>query len=93
MLFRKKPVVIEAYQFQNKVGKDDRPKWMLEAVRMGVVQFRPNGDAPPYLEIQTLEGVMRANFGDWIIKGVLGEIYPCKPEIFEQTYEPVESTP
>ena len=42
------------------------------------------------LEVETLEGVMVANKGDWIIKGVQGEIYPCKPDIFEQTYEPAE---
>lgn len=41
--------------------------------------------------IDTLEGVMRADCGDWIIKGVNGEFYPCKPDIFEKTYEPVES--
>lgn len=43
-----------------------------------------------YLIIATLEGEMLANIGDWIIKGVKGEIYPCKPDIFEATYEPVE---
>jgi hypothetical protein len=42
------------------------------------------------IHINTLEGVMRANIGDWIIKGVKNEFYPCKPEIFEQTYEIVE---
>jgi hypothetical protein len=40
--------------------------------------------------IETLEGVMKANVGDWIIKGVKGELYPCKPDVFEMTYEPVE---
>lgn len=43
------------------------------------------------LLIHTLEGVMRADKGDWIIKGVNGELYPCKPDIFEKTYEPVLS--
>ena len=42
-----------------------------------------------YIKIKTLEGVMQADDGDWIIKGVAGEFYPCKPDIFEQTYEPV----
>ena len=41
------------------------------------------------LDIETLEGTMRANAGDWIIRGVKGELYPCKPDIFEATYEPV----
>ena len=58
--FRKKPVIIEAYQTtETKL-------------------------------IKTLEGVMRANPGDWIITGVHGEQYPCKPDIFEEIYEPVE---
>ena len=43
-----------------------------------------------YLSIKTLEGTMRADQGDWIIRGVKGEIYPCKPEIFVATYDPVE---
>ena len=42
-----------------------------------------------YIEIETLEGIMKANFGDYIIKGVKGEFYPCKPNIFESTYEEV----
>ena len=41
------------------------------------------------MNIQTLEGIMHANIGDWIITGVKGEQYPCKPDVFEQTYEPV----
>ena len=45
---------------------------------------------PPTIFIQTLEGKMRADRGDWIIKGVNGEFYPCKPDIFEKTYEPVQ---
>ena len=42
------------------------------------------------MEIETLEGVMKANKGDWIIKGVKGELYPCKPDVFEMTYEKVD---
>lgn len=57
--YRKKPVVIEAYQTDKE------------------------------LNIETLEGTMHANVGDWIITGVHGEQYPCKPDIFEKTYEPV----
>lgn len=58
--FRKKPVVIEAYQTDKE------------------------------MDIDTLEGTMHANIGDWIITGVHGEPYPCKPDIFEETYEEVE---
>ena len=43
------------------------------------------------MEIETLEGVMKANKGDWIIRGVKGELYPCKPDIFEMTYEKADN--
>jgi hypothetical protein len=79
--FRKKPVVIDAHQWDG----DRNALWRF----IGHTPERPmmvNGD---YVAIDTLEGTMRANLGDWIIKGVKGEFYPCKPDIFEQTYEPV----
>lgn len=83
MKFRKKPVVIEAIQF-NGFGIDDN--WTSEerAVFMkGAEIYRDNND----LIIHTREGDMRASVGDWIIKGIAGEFYPCKPDIFEKTYE------
>lgn len=80
--FRKKPVVIDAMQFTDE-DKDRIMRWMnFDATAVFV-------DGKPAIEIRTLEGVMTANLGDWIIKGVKGEFYPCKLEIFEQTYEPV----
>lgn len=79
MKFRKKPIVIEAFQ----LGFTDAPEWY-----PGKGCWGDNGET--WEIIHTLEGDMRANFGDWIIKGVEGEIYPCKPDIFEKTYEPVE---
>lgn len=84
MKFRKKPVVIEAW----RVGSLDEPQphWMKDAHERGVLFG--NGDS--YVEIQTLEGRMRGDRGDWIIRGVKGELYPCKPDIFNATYEPVE---
>lgn len=88
--FRKKPVVIEAYEFQNRVGEDTRPQWILDAVEDGVIEFHPNYPRPPHLTIRTLEGEMRADVGDWIISGVKGELYPIKAYIFAQTYEPAE---
>jgi len=82
MKFRKKPVVIEAVQwfpFQD---------WDVMAHHMGGrIIVEPDNR----LLIQTLEGDMRADDGDWIIKGIQGEFYPCKPDIFEATYEPVEA--
>jgi hypothetical protein len=76
--FRKKPVVIEAVQF---TGYTDE----LVAFIMGIDYSCEAND----LIIHTLEGNMRAIIGDWIIKGISGEFYPCKPDIFEKTYEKI----
>ena len=83
MKFRKKPVVIEAVQWHGI--PDD---WGPEHELHGVLTFEPPADDPCVL-IKTLEGDMEVIPGDWIIKGVEGEFYPCKPHIFEQTYEQV----
>lgn len=82
--FRKKPVVIEAEPFtmENK----DRVFNFITCNKYADFDENKN----PILVIQTLEGEMTAVLGDWIIKGVAGEFYPCKPNIFEKTYEPVE---
>lgn len=80
--FKKKPVVIEAIRY----GGDEN----FNFVRIFVGNDTPLhrlGDS--MLGIETLEGVMKVSPGDWIIKGIKGEFYPCKPDIFEQTYEPV----
>ena len=87
--FRAKPVVIEAYQFN--AALNPQPRWLQAAVLTG--DFYYQGGNKPYLTIlmiKTLEGSMRADEGDWIIHSVDGEIYACKPDIFEATYEPVE---
>lgn len=79
MKFRKKPVVIEALQW---TGNN------LEELRAFVPEeFRDNRIHQP-LGIKTLEGIMTISEGDYVIKGVKGEFYPCKPDIFEMTYEP-----
>lgn len=87
--YRKKPVVIDAIRWDgSNVGE--------------VLDFGMTGDTPLWgddfkideklkcVEILTREGTMRASVGDWIIRGVKGEFYPCKPDIFEQTYEKVD---
>lgn len=84
--FRKKPVVIEAVQFtRDALPLEAVPKWFSGALIDGSMWFQ--GGAEPYLTVRTLEGEMRANLGDWIIRGVSGELYPCKPDIFAKTYE------
>jgi hypothetical protein len=86
--FRKKPVVIEAVQYTGRSGKVDDlyafSKWMVD--RQGNTNCHYRGET---LIIPTLEGAMEASPGDWIICGVKGELYPCKPDIFEATYDPV----
>ena len=85
--FRKKPVVIEAVQFlADDIGK------VLRFLTMDGSWPVLAHDERGYLviKIPTLEGEVTADLGDWIIKGVAGEFYPCKPSIFEATYEPVE---
>ena len=78
--FRKKPVVIEAMQFNGDENLDTLISWI-------AIKHKPCGD-DSVLIIETLEGDMKAQKGDWIIQGVNGEFYPCKPDIFEKTYEP-----
>lgn len=86
--YRKKPVVIEAFQWNikgNFVKWASLPGWFTKAYERGDILPLTDG-----VEIKTLEGQLKANVGDWIIQGVKGEIYPCKPDIFEQTYEKAE---
>lgn len=91
-LFRKKPVVIEAH----RIGDDGWPDSIWAGVMCNQIVLHLDQDksghkkAKGYVEIHTLEGVMRGEVGDWIIKGVHGEFYPCKSSIFEATYEPVK---
>ena len=84
--YRKKPIVIEAWQFVDGVNAGAAPAWLLSALITGRIVANATERC---LNVQTLEGTMRADVGDWIINGVKGEIYPCKPDIFDATYEPV----
>ena len=95
MKYRKKPVVIEAFQMtaERRWDNSEWPKWLnkawnYEVGEVGAVWPDPDNDGNT-LACATLEGVMRIDAGDFIIQGVKGEIYPCKPDIFEQTYEAV----
>ena len=86
MKFRKKPVVIEAVQFV--LGNE---KEIIKFIGKDNFSFGMGLDnTVSQISIPTLEGRMAANLYDWIIKGVKGEFYPCKPDIFEATYEKVE---
>lgn len=88
-LFRKKPIVIEAWQYRPALW-GDAPEWLLDVERVwGAPHAGEVHRSGEELQICTLEGQMAAHAGDWIIKGVQGELYPCKPEIFAATYEAV----
>lgn len=80
--FRKKPVVVEAEQY--RINEPIYSPWVFSAVQAGVITF-DGGNAL----IHTLEGVMTASPGDWIVRGTAGELYPVKPEVFADIYEPV----
>lgn len=84
--FRKKPVVIEAWELTR-----DNHQWLANEIATAGYNVR-HWSRPPMravsgLVIETLEGNMEAAYGDWIIKGVKGEFYPCKPDIFAATYD------
>lgn len=83
--YRKKPVVIEAVQFTGNNADEIAAFTKGKAVPYGNSSGRVD-----YLSITTLEGTMRADINDWVIKGVKGEFYPCKPDIFYSTYEDVD---
>lgn len=88
--YRKKPVVIEAFKFY----VDPMPDWFSDKVTTNDVvlrncNFNRYSIDEAYCEINTLEGVMIGRGGDFVIRGVNGEVYPCKPDIFAKTYEEV----
>lgn len=97
MKYRKKPIVIEAF----RMGIYPIPDWFqIEVTKNRIITHLTNdeiNDGNPWnhkktcCTIKTLEGEMRGDYGDYIIQGVRGEIYPCKPDIFEATYEAAES--
>lgn len=92
-LFKKKPVVIEAFKWTGGPDQTEDPEWIVQAIKdrkVWIMRYA-NSDVHGYttvLYIETLEGERKAFPGDYIIKGVKGELYPCKPDIFELTYEP-----
>ena len=85
--FRKLPVVIEAFKWTGGENQTEDPEWIVNAMKSSKVRIDFN---PLIMKIVTLEGVMEAKPNDYIIQGIKGEIYPCKPDIFEATYELVE---
>ena len=94
MKYRKKPVVVDAFQYCDdfmKVGANCNgvPDWGIAAYDDGILYFDKNDS----LSVKTLEGDVTASVGDYIIRGANGELYPCKPDIFLKTYENVTEEP
>ena len=89
MLFRKKPVEVEAMQLVKPFSRVR--KWLDQNGADYLAVMEANGVTLSDIRIRTLEGDMKAEIGDWIIKGIAGEFYPCKPDIFVATYEPAEA--
>ena len=87
MKYRKKPVVIEAMQYNALNSRQSVMQW-IDANGGKCYLVKSINDSSIYIE--TLEGKMRADLNDYVIKGVNGEFYPCKPDIFDKTYEKVE---
>jgi len=85
-VYRKKPVEIEAYQWEESSADIHNyrklPLWIQEAYEYGDLLIRPDG-----VRINTLEGWMTGSINDYIIRGIRGELYPCKPDIFLETYD------
>ena len=97
MKYRKKPVEIEAFQYDGDLMNSDGnycvPQWAVDVFEAGIMYYDSMylvGGSPCELFIRTLEGRLHVSVGDYIIRGVQGELYPCKPDIFAMTYEPVE---
>ena len=89
MKYRKKPVVVEAVQITKEIRNNfgPFPEWALPHLIGGKTEKICNSE---WLQVKTLEGNMNISDGDFLIQGVSGEVYPCKPNIFDKTYEPVE---
>jgi len=95
--FCKKPVVVEAFQMtkERRLSNIDWPQWLhaawdVERDWPGSLQPTEKGTGDGTLTIITLEGAHLVSWNDWIIQGIQGELYPCKPDIFEATYEEID---
>ena len=85
MKYRKLPVVVDVF----KIGVDYIPNWFRSKVASNEIILH-NEHGKIYCDIKTLEGIMRGDYGDYIVKGIDGEIYPCKPNIFDKIYERID---
>lgn len=87
-LYKKKPITVEAFQWNECLSIDEQPDWFIKAREEKIVWFIDTIQGL-VCKIDTLEGIMKVSNGDYIIKGIKGEIYPCKSDIFEATYDEI----
>ena len=87
MRYKKKPLIIEAFKWTGGPDQTEDPVWFVDAIKKGTVNFIEDlVNGITYMTIDTLEGTMNVSPGDYVIQGVKGGIYPCKPDIFEASY-------
>ena len=101
--YQKKPIIIEAFQMTKERRSDNsewplwlNSAWQLQVGEPGALFSSADGVLEGELDalyINTLEGIHKVSWGDWIIQGINGELYPCKPDIFEATYQTQGSRP
>ncbi|HFL3096427.1 hypothetical protein [Clostridioides difficile] len=84
---KSKPIIVEAFKWLGSVEQKEEPKWIVEAIESGNVWIEQSlGELSPRMYIKTLEGIHEANVGDYIVQGIKGELYPCRADIFRETY-------
>lgn len=93
--FKKKPLVIEAFEWTGNAYQAEDPIWIKDALakplnEVGAAHIVKDDEDGAILRIHTPEGILSAKPGDWVIRGIAGEIYPCKPSVFDATYESVD---
>lgn len=94
MKYQKKPVIVDAFQYDGDLkGTDGNyyvPDWAVEAYEKGIMHYGvlKLGESPYELFVDTVEGTRHVSVGDYVIRGIKGELYPCKPDIFIESYEP-----
>lgn len=102
--YKRKPDTVDAFKWTGGPDQTEDPEWIVEKMKSGEVRIYTETEeehtyddnkpivavAAIWMEIETLEGTMRADQGDYIVKGIKGEIYPCKPDIFEANHEIIE---
>lgn len=90
MKYRKRPLEIDAFQIKPAMKNSELPHWALEAMANGKLRLARLSQSTLLVEVTTLEGEMKCGYGDWVIRGIEGELYPCKRDIFEKSYESVQ---